>query len=105
MEKYQIQAILDDLGYNMNTMIPLREVNAIVLEGNMNLYPDDHTRFFFKSSGNIGLVLGYRGSVNKDGEFIAKAKPAYAVPFDQVEGFQLTSDSRPYAPYMFARSM
>lgn len=105
MEAFQVKAILDDLKYNMNTLIPLKEVNAIVLEGNMNLYPDDNTRFKFVSSGNIGLVLCYRGSKDPDGNFVPRKRPICAVPFDQIEGFQLISKSRPYAPYMFARSM
>lgn len=105
MEAHQIKAILDDLGYDMDAMIPMKEINAIVLEGNMNLYPEDNLRLKFHSSGKVGLVMGYRGFYNKDGEFVPNSKPAYAVPFDQVEGFQLVSPFRPYEAFKLGRSM
>lgn len=105
MEAAQIKAILSDLGYGMNTLLELKDVNAIVLEGQMNLYPDPETRFMFKSSGNIGLILGYRGKTDSEGNFIANSKPAYAVPFDQLESIQMASKYRPTGAYRFGRSM
>lgn len=105
MESYQIEAILKDLGYGMNAMLELKDVNALVLEGNMNLYPDPETRFMFKSSGKIGLILAYRGKTNADGEFIANSRPVYAVPFDQLAAVQMVSKTRPQAAYRFGRSM
>lgn len=105
METYQIKVILDELGYSMNTPIPMNEINAIVLEGNMNLYPDPLTRFIFKSYENIGLLLAFSGKYDTDDNFIQDKKPLYAVPFDQIEGFQLVNKYRPYAPFRFGRSM
>lgn len=105
MIKKQVKSILDDLNYNMNTIIPMTEVNAIVLEGNMNIYPEPDSRFYFKSDGNIELILYYHGKYNDDGEFIPNEKPYYVVPFDQILSIQLISDSRISAPFRYGKSM
>lgn len=105
MEAYQIKAILNELGYDMETYLPMKEINAIILEGNMNVYPEDNLRLKFHSNKNVGMLMAYRGTYDNDGSFIPKSKPAYIIPFDQIEGFQLVSKYRPYEAFKFGRSM
>lgn len=105
MKTSQVKAILDDLGYNLNAYIPLKEINAIVLEGNMNLYPEPDSQLFFKSTSGCDLILCYRGKYDDDGNFVPNKKPYYAVPFDQILAFQLIGPARPSAAFRYGRSM
>ena len=57
MTNEQIKFVLKNIGnYDVNKLIPLTEVSTIVMEGNMNVYPDPFTRFIFRDGKNIGLI-------------------------------------------------
>ena len=107
MTNEQIKFILKNIGnYDVNKLIPLTEVSTIVMEGNMNIYPDPFTRFIFRDEKNIGLIEANRGYVGSDGVFVQTHKlPTFVVPFDQFEAFQLVSPTRRTAPYITGQSM
>lgn len=107
MNTAQVTTVLSEIGsYSVNALIPLTEVNAIVLEGNKNIYTDDNVRFYFKTGTNLGLMLAYGGVTDSDGVFTQISdKPAYAVSFEQIEAFQLVSKYRRRSPYKFGTSM
>ena len=107
MTNKQIKFILKNIGnYDVNKLIPLTEVSTIVMEGNMNIYPDPFTRFIFRDEKNIGLIEAYRGYVGSDGVFVQTHNlPTFVVPFDQVEVFQLVGPTRRTAPYRTGQSM
>ena len=78
MTNKQIQFILKNIGnYDVNKLIPLTEVSTIVMEGNMNIYPDPFTRFIFRDEKNIGLIEAYRGYVGSDGFPISRSYQTY----------------------------
>ena len=101
----QVKAILDDLGYSTDMMIPLTEVNSIFLLSNESVYPDDTTYVKFDSKNSLMLV--YDGET-VDGVFIPKAgeeNPRLIMDLFNVEGFLLTSKARRKAPYRMSTSV
>lgn len=99
MTKAQILAVLSDMGFEANRLINMTDVSSIYLTTDHMLYPDDTTRFYFKTDGNCELLLVYNGK-EINGEFVSSSKlPKYICTFDIISGFYNTSSLHIKKPY------
>lgn len=104
MTSKQIKTILNELGYNLDTPIPLDVVSSIYLTTDGCLYPDGKTLFEFKSGTDMNLLLVYDANVI-NGELIKENTPKAVISCDVVAGFTLVSSMHMKAPYTVSRAV
>ena len=99
MTKTQILAILSDMGFSANRLINMMDVSSIYLTTDHMLYPDETSRFYFKTDNNCELLLVYDGK-EIGGEFISSSKlPKYICSFDIISGFYNVNELHIKKPY------
>ena len=102
MKSTQIKEIIKTIGnYEMNQIIPLTEVQSIVLASDENIYPSDTTRVKFVDEGGKNLMEVYEGVTKQDGTFVSKPNPILVMSFSNINGFVLASPKRRKAPYNY----
>lgn len=102
----QISTIIKEIGnYDLDMLIPLQEVNSIILVNNENMYTDDEAYVLFDSKYNLMKI--YPGTTDEDGVFDPKNLnvPKVIIDIAAIQGFQLVSRFRRKSPYRVGLSM
>lgn len=101
MKANQISAIISEIGnYKMNQLIPLSEVQSIVLTADYCIYPGDTTRVKFVNSNGMNLLLVFNGRMDGD-EFITDETPKAVITCEEIEEFLLVNNARVPEPYKY----
>jgi len=90
--------ITEELGYNYNTIIPLTEVQSIVLGSNESIYPDESTQVMFYHQNSKDLLMVYSGYTDSEG-FHHPEKPTHIIPITQIEAIIMASKDFIKSPY------
>ena len=100
----QVSKIIKEIGnYDLDMLIPLQEVNTIILVNNENMYTDDEAYVKFNSATELMEI--YPGTT-KDGIFTQKSSvPKVIIDIAAIQGFQLVSKYRRKSPYRVGQSM
>lgn len=101
MTAKQIAAIISEIGdYKMNQLIPLSEVQSIVLTMDYCIYPGETTRVKFVNTNGMNLLLVYFGRMD-GGEFITSDTPNAVISADEIEEFLLVNNARIPEPFKY----
>ena len=100
----QVSTIIKEIGnYDLDMLIPLHEVNSIILVNNENMYTDDEAYVKFNSTNELLEI--YPGTT-KNGVFSQKSSiPKVIIDINAIQGFQLISKYRRKSPYRVGQSM
>lgn len=107
MTSKQIKFIINQIGnYEMNKLIPLTEVQALVLTSDECIYPSETSWIEFvnkDSNGNVlDLFIVYDGILNDDGAFIPNEKPTYIGSTSNIMAISMVNKKRMKEPYKIA---
>lgn len=96
MTRAQVNFVLEDLGFHMNTVYEKMDViQSIILDLDECVYPGAaNTSIEFHTASDVNLLIIY-----KNGKFYA------AYPFEIIEGFALISPNRRKNPYELGQVM